>query len=109
MDKKVIDLEVKNNKNCTHLRIEYYYDKGGTNYFCGTYERRGYWFSVSPITKNPKYQSVSYTAFTGKKIFCKGASRFSQKAFDNFVNDETNKPILDNLIKKVTNDNNINL
>lgn len=78
--KKYIDL--KKNGSATHLKIELYYYLGGTNYFTGRAESRGYYLSVSPVTRQDRggWVSESYTAFTGAKKLVKPVTRKSAKA-----------------------------
>ena len=69
---------LKENNAATHLKIETYYNMGGMNYFTGKNEQRGYYLSVSPVTKAGRTES--YTAFTGTKKCIKAVSRKSAKA-----------------------------
>ncbi len=77
-------IEVKENPSkVTHLKIELYYDLGGMNYFTGRAENRGYYLSVSPVTRGTSaggFTSESYTAFTGIKQNIKQVTRKSAKA-----------------------------
>jgi hypothetical protein len=50
---------------CTHLRCEVYYSKGGHNAWTGKQEERGYYASVSPVTCDGTFER--YVAFTGRK------------------------------------------
>lgn len=77
-------IEVKENPaKVTHLKIELYYDLGGMNYFTYKTENRGYYLSVSPVTRGAStggFISESYTAFTGIKQNIKQVTRKSAKA-----------------------------
>lgn len=77
-------IEVKENPaKVTHLKIELYYDLGGMNYFTGKAENRGYYLSVTPVTRGTSaggFTSESYTAFTGIKQNIKQVTRKSAKA-----------------------------
>lgn len=75
-------IEVKPNRNATHIEIEVYYNLGGYNYFTGKSEDRGYYLSVSPVErrKNDFGITISYTAFSGIKQCIKPVSRKSEKA-----------------------------
>lgn len=77
-------IKVKENPaKVTHLKIELYYDLGGMNYFTGRAENRGYYLSVSPVTRGTSaggFSSESYTAFTGIKQNIKQVTRKSAKA-----------------------------
>lgn len=72
-------LALKENKlGCTDLEVSLSYNMGGTNYFTGNVEQRGYYLSVSPVTR--KNGCISYTAFSGTKMCIKAVSRRSTKA-----------------------------
>ena len=71
-------IPVKENAAATHLKIETYYITGGMNYFTGKEERRGYYLSVCPVTRQRGCES--FTAFSGYKQLLKEASRKSAKA-----------------------------
>lgn len=58
----------------THLNVSVFYDKGGPNYFSGGSNRRGYYVSVTPVKK--ENGCVSYTLFTGVKLFISETSRY---------------------------------
>ena len=77
--KKYIEVE---GKGVTHLKVETFYNLGGTNVFNGRNEPRGYYLSVCPV-KRQKHDwgitSESYTAFTGAKILLMEVSRKSAK------------------------------
>lgn len=76
-------IEVKENRNATHLKIEVYYNLGGMNYFTGKPEARGYYLSVSPVSRSrTDYGATleSYTAFSGIKECIKTVTRKSVKA-----------------------------
>ena len=38
--------------DCTHLKVETYYNIGGMNYFSGNAEKRGLYISVSPVSRS---------------------------------------------------------
>lgn len=69
---------LKKNDAATHLRVEMYYNIGGMNYFTGRQERRGYYLSISPVTRNGIMES--FTAYSGVKFLLKEVSRKSAKA-----------------------------
>lgn len=75
-------IELVENRNATHLKIELYYHLGGMNYFTARSESRGYYLSVSPVSRSDRHGVTmeSYTAFTGVKQLVKAVSRKSQKA-----------------------------
>ena len=69
---------VKESAAATHLCIETYYSLGGMNYFTGAIENRGYYLSVSPVTKSRGMES--FAAFSGIKKCIKPVPRKSAKA-----------------------------
>ena len=66
-------------KDATHFEVSVYYTKGGTNYFSGGITPRGYYVSVTPVTKGNG--TISYTMFTGHKRLLLKTTRYSQKQF----------------------------
>lgn len=66
------------------IEVSVYYDKGGMNYFTSRTDPRGYWISVSRITKGANW--VRRTLFEGRKMFLLEAKRFSQKGMNNAIN-----------------------
>lgn len=75
-------IAVKENPRATHLKIELYYNLGGYNYFTYKQENRGYYLSVSPVSRSDRggVTMESYTAFTGIKQCIKTVARKSAKA-----------------------------
>lgn len=75
-------IELKNNGSATHLKIELYYNLGGYNVFTYKEEKRGYYLSVSPVTRERSSGCTmeSYTAFSGIKQLIKPVNRKSAKA-----------------------------
>lgn len=77
-------IKVKDNsKHITHLRVELFYDLGGTNFFTSEVEERGYYLSVTPVerhTSSQGYTTECCTAFTGTRILLNGVARKSKKA-----------------------------
>jgi len=72
----------------THLKVEVYYDKGGTNVWHGTTEPRGYWLSLGAVTVHDDHitETIALGADGfGKRIFLKGAPSFSAKRFADVV------------------------
>ena len=88
-------------KNASHLEVSVYYNKGGTNYFSGGTIPRGYYISVTPVTKGNGM--ISYTMFTGHKHLLLETSRFSAKQFASAV--EMAKDFEDKLIAAVVAEN----
>ena len=63
------------------LKIEVRYNKGGMNYFTSRSEERGYYLSVSPVTRTQGngYVSESYVGFSGVKKLILPVARQSEK------------------------------
>lgn len=64
----------------THLQISVYYSLGGANYLSGGTNARGFYLSVTPVNKGNG--CVSYTLFSGLKMFILPANRYSEKQFN---------------------------
>ena len=64
----------------TTLDVECYYDLGGPNPFSGRFDPRGYFLSVSPVTREENWKS--FTAFSGIRTCLQPANRFSQKTLE---------------------------
>lgn len=62
------------------LDVSIFYDKGGSNYFSGGVNRRGYYVSATP--KKVEGNFVKMTMFEGLKMFLLEVNRFSQKKLD---------------------------
>jgi len=86
-------------RNGTHLEVEVYYDKGGTNYFSGGTTPRGYYVSVRPVTHKNGMTSVAL--FTGVSQLLLQANRHSDKQFESAV--ELGKAAAPELIQRVLN------
>jgi len=82
-----------NANDCTHIKAEVYYSIGGMNYFTYKQEQRGYYISISPVTRERGMES--YTAFSGSKACCLPAKRQSAKQA------ETAKAIFDRDCQKL--------
>lgn len=67
-----------NPKGTTDLKVELYYSLGGTNYFTYKQAARGYYLSVTPVTREGCMES--YTAFTGYKRCVHPVKRRSKSA-----------------------------
>lgn len=78
--KKYIELEA--NEKATHLKVEVYYSLGGYNCFTYKQENRGYYLSISPVSRVNRGGVVmeGYTAFSGIKQCVKTVTRKSAKA-----------------------------
>lgn len=76
-------IELETGAAATHLKIETYYSLGGYNCFTYRQEERGYYLSVTPVSRKTTDYGVtleSYTAFSGIKRIIKTVSRQSKKA-----------------------------
>lgn len=75
----------------THLKIETYYSKGGSNVWHGTQEPRGYWLSLGAVEVKPREpgDAVGWISETislgpdgfGRRIFLLDAKAFHAKKF----------------------------
>lgn len=65
------------------LKIEVRYNKGGMNYFTYKDEERGYYLSVTPVTrsKGEGYTTESYVGFSGIKKLVLPVARQSEKQY----------------------------
>ena len=63
----------------THLQVSVFYDKGGVSYFNGQTSPRGFYLSVTPVTRGNGM--ISYTMFTGLKRLIHEVNRYSDKQF----------------------------
>lgn len=79
MKKQEKYIERSDLKDATHLQISTFYDKGGMNFFNGQTSPRGFYISVTPVTKGNGM--VSYTMFTGLKQLLHQVNRYSDKQF----------------------------
>jgi len=68
--------------DCTHIKVELYYYLGGYNYFTYKEEKRGYYISVTPVSRSERqgYTMESVTMFRGVKQLIKEVARKSVKA-----------------------------
>ena len=100
---KKIDSYIERNdlKDASHLQVSVYYTKGGANYFSGGTIPRGYYISVTPVTKGNGM--VRYTMFTGRKHLLLQTARYSDKQFARAV--ELAKDFEDELINAVVAEN----
>ena len=75
-------VELSSNDRATHLWIRVYYHLGGCNVFTYRNEQRGYYLSVTPVTRETRSgcNMISMTAFSGVKQCVKAVTRKSAKA-----------------------------
>ena len=88
-------------KGATHLEITVYYSLGGSNYLRGGKTPRGYYLSVTPVTKGDG--SISYVMFSGQSRFLFETQRFTTKQLERAV--EMSKKFEDELIAAVVEKN----
>ena len=81
----------------THLQISVYYSKGGTSYFSGQNNPRGFYVSVTPVKRDGI--TVSYLMFSGYSHFLFGANRYSEKQHDKAI--EMSGPEADKIIERL--------
>ena len=53
------------------------YNKGGMNYFTGKNEKRGYYVSVTPVTKGERFES--FYLLSGGKFITDETKRYGEK------------------------------
>jgi hypothetical protein len=74
-----IRLPVQETENATHLEVEVYYDKGGTNWYSGREEARGIYLRVGPIAIRNGFELFLIGGNCGRKKFLEGATRLNRK------------------------------
>ncbi len=90
------------------IDVEVLYAKGGINYFTYVNEKRGYWLSIQPvIIKGDGF--ISFTAFSGSKVFLEEAKRFSQKKLEELAAQATAIPQYKELLEHVLAKNQLKL
>lgn len=70
----------RENSDNNVLDVSIFYDKGGYNYYNGGVNRRGFYVSATPKTKDGN--SIRVVMFEGLKMFLLETGRFSQKKLD---------------------------
>ena len=70
-------------KDCSHLEVEIYYNKGGMNYWNSKNEPRGYWISLNLC--QVREHSIVTVPTDGVRYFLKEVGRQSKKAFDTSI------------------------
>lgn len=81
-------LKIKNpDRRANYLKVEVYYDLGGFSYATYTEKPRGYYISVTPVTREDRggYTMESFTAFTGYKHLLLEVKRSCQKQYEKAV------------------------
>lgn len=78
-------------KNESHVKVSFYVDNGGINYFTYKNEKKGYYVSIAPITRNEcdGCATVRIRVFSGLKMLLKEISRKSRKSFNNVIEELT--------------------
>ena len=85
--------------DATDLKVDVYYHKGGYNLFTHEPERRGIYFSISPVKRDGIWES--YTAFSGSKICVKELKRKSDKSLNEVVSKI--EPIVEEVVRMYEN------
>ena len=85
--------------DATDLKLEVYYYKGGYNLFTYEPERRGIYFSITPVKRDGIWES--YIAFSGTKICVKELNRKSDKALNEIA--AKIEPIAEDVVKMYEN------
>lgn len=91
--------------NTKKIKIETYYYKGGTNWFTGKINERGYYLSARLIEMTEKYECVLNSYSSVRKMLIKAVTRASKKQ-----EDEADKQALQYvniLVDKICAENNI--
>ena len=86
-------------EDATDLKVEVYYYKGGYNLFTYEPEKRGIYFSISPVKRDGIWES--YTAFSGSKICVKELKRKSDKSLNEVVSKI--EPIVEEVVRMYEN------
>lgn len=79
---KYIKIMENNNDHNNNLKISFYYDLGGYNYFTHEEKQRGYYVSVTPVEYSERggVSAETITAFSGYYELLEPCSRKSKKA-----------------------------
>lgn len=85
--------------DATDLKVDVYYHKGGFNVFTNEPDRRGIYFSISPVKRDGIWES--YTAFSGSKICVKELKRKSDKSLNEVVSKI--EPIVEEVVRMYEN------
>lgn len=101
MQKYEAYIERSDLKDATGLEVSVAYSKGGMSYFSGQVSPRGFYLSVTPVTKGNGM--VSFTMFSGIKRLLLEVNRYSDKQFDRAV--EMSKAVEGELIAAVVEKN----
>lgn len=84
----------------TDIKYEFYYNIGGMNYFTGSGERRGWYFSALPVTRSGNFEQ--FGAFTGGKVFVSPdeVTRNSKKA-EREARENITEDVINNLLARI--------
>ena len=85
--------------DATDIKVDVYYHKGGFNCFTCEPERRGIYFSISPVKRDGIWES--YTAFSGSKICVKELKRKSDKSLNEVISKI--EPIIEEVVRMYEN------
>lgn len=89
------------------LEVEVYYDEGGTSYFTGVVNKRGYYLAVQPVKLEGGLRSI--TAFSGTKALVEETKRFSARKLQEVALQAMQLPIYGTLLDHVLAKGNIQL
>lgn len=89
------------------IKIETYYYKGGTNWFNGKIDERGYYLSARPIEKTEKNRCTLENYSSGYKMLVKAVARASKKQEDEA--DKQALQCINVLVDKICAENNIEI
>lgn len=84
MQRSITYLPVKSKDDVTHLRVDVYYSQGGYNLSTYQEEQRGYYLSVSPVSRSKLCDASTerYLAFSGRKRLLLPVNRKSPKRYE---------------------------
>lgn len=77
ISRKYIRITENNHDKSNFIKVSFYYDLGGYNYFTGRAKPRGYYVTVVPVEKGGNMEG--FTAFTGISECLAECSRKSAK------------------------------
>ena len=91
--------ELSPNSTATHLKVELYYSLGGLNVFTYKGEPRGYYPSVSPVSRKGNWET--FVAFTGLKQCILPVKRQTPKKAQEALNkmNEYLQPLIDKVLQ----------
>jgi hypothetical protein len=75
-------IPVEGKENVSHIKVDTFYDLGGTNYWTYKQNKRGYYVSCTPVFREDRGGVIMESTIlgTGYKKLCKEVTRHSKKA-----------------------------